>query len=81
MEKMLGPTGRMLVGSIFICLLILLSVAAAEHPADLPDLQKKLKEAKSGPFDHNDREWGSRQLHHSGPPFDLHMSSVKVWFI
>lgn len=68
----------MLVGSIFICLLILLSVAAAEHPADLPDLQKKLKEAKSGPFDHNDREWGSRQLHPSGLPFDLMPSKEKI---
>ena len=67
MEKMLGPTGRLLVGAVFICFLILPSLVAAELPPDLPDLQKGLKEAQSGYFDHNHREWAARQPHTSNP--------------
>ena len=57
MEKILGPTGRLLVGAVFICLLISQSVAAAEQPSNLPDLQKELKESQSGPFNQDHREW------------------------
>jgi len=67
MEKILGPTGRLLVGAVFICLLISQSVAAAQLPSNLPDLRKGLKESQSGPFNQDHREWGIMQLH----PFDL----------
>ncbi len=56
MEKILGPTGRLLVGAVFICLLISLNAAASEQSPALPDLQKELKESQSGPFNHNPRE-------------------------
>ena len=56
MEKILGPTGRLLVGTVFICLLISLNAAASEQSPALPDLQKELKESQSGPFNHNPRE-------------------------
>jgi len=59
MDKILGPTGRLLVGAVFICILISLCVAAADH--DLPDLQKKLKDAKYDPFNHNNREFLAKQ--------------------
>lgn len=67
MKKILGPTGRLLVGAVFICLLISQSIAGADLPSNLPDLQKKLKEAQSGPFDQNHREWGTDSIH----PFSL----------
>jgi hypothetical protein len=56
MEKILGPTGRLLVGTVFICLLISLNAAASEQSPALPDLQKELKESQSGPFNSNPRE-------------------------
>jgi hypothetical protein len=56
MEKILEPTGRLLVGAVFICLLISMSMAAAEQPSDLPDLQKELKEAQFASFNQNHRE-------------------------
>lgn len=62
MNKILGPTGRLLVGAVFICLLISLSAAASDQPY-LPDLQKGLKEAQSRPFDHTHREWGVGHIH------------------
>ncbi len=58
MEKILGPTGRLLVGAVFICLLISQSVAAADSPSNLPDLRKGLKESQCGPFNQDHREWG-----------------------
>ena len=67
MKKIQGPTGRLLVGAVFICLLISQSIAAAELPSNLPDLQKGLKEAQSGPFDQDHREWRTMAIH----PFSL----------
>jgi hypothetical protein len=61
MERILGPTGRLLVGAVFICLLISQSVAAAQLLPNLPDLQKGLKESKCGPFNQDHREWGIMQ--------------------
>ena len=58
MEKILGPTGRLLVGAVFICLLILQSMAMAQSPSNLPDLRKGLKESQCGPFNRDHREWG-----------------------
>ncbi len=63
MEKILEPTGRLLVGAIFICLLISLNAAASDLPSNLPDLQKGLKESQSGPFNRDNREWGIGQHH------------------
>jgi hypothetical protein len=61
MEKMLGPTGRLLVGAVFICLLISPNVLAAEQSSNLPNLQKELKESQFGPLSLNHREWLARQ--------------------
>jgi hypothetical protein len=47
METKLEPTGLMLVGATFICMSILIGAAHGAGPADLPDLQSKLKEATS----------------------------------
>jgi hypothetical protein len=63
MEKIPGPTGRLLVGAVFSCLLISQSAAAADLPSNLPDLQKELKESQSGRFNQDHREWGMMQLH------------------
>ena len=63
MEKIQGPTGRLLVGAVFICLLISQSACAAEPPSNLPDLRKGLKESQSGPFNQDHREWGIGLLH------------------
>ena len=73
MEKILGPTGRLLVGTVFICLLISLNAAASEQSPALPDLQKELKESQFGPFNHNPRERLVRPpdtsgLHHGFSP-------------
>jgi len=46
MVKKLGPTGMMLVGATFICM-ILIGAAYGTGPAQLPDLQSKLKESIS----------------------------------
>jgi hypothetical protein len=78
MEKMLGPTGCLLVGAVFICLFIILSATAAEQPSDLPDLQKKLKEAQSSSFNQNHREWGARQAHSPGLTSYLESSKEKI---
>jgi len=67
MKKIQGPTGRLLVGAVFICLLISQSLAAAELPSNLPDLQKGLKEAQSGPFDQDHREWRAMTAHPFSP--------------
>ena len=61
MEKILGPTGRLLVGAVFICLLISQSACAAQSPSNLPDLQKELKESQCGPFNQDHREWRMMQ--------------------
>lgn len=47
MNKMLEPTGLMLVGASFICISIFIGVTYGAGPADLPDLQSKLKESTS----------------------------------
>ena len=47
MKKILGPTGRLLVGAVFICLLISQNAIASEQPSNLPDLQSLLKESIS----------------------------------
>ena len=78
MEKIHGPTGRLLVGAVFICLLISQSAAAAEQPPDLPDLQKELKESQSGPFNQNHREWLVRPPHTSGLPRGFSSSKEKI---
>ncbi|MGV8174590.1 MAG: hypothetical protein ACP5OU_02695 [Methanothrix sp.] len=46
MAKWLRPTGRKLVGATFICI-ILIGAAYGTQPANLPDLQSKLKESIS----------------------------------
>jgi hypothetical protein len=53
MSKMIGPAGAMLVGTTFICLCIMLGLAVAEMPSNLPDLQSRLKESQSLPLNHN----------------------------
>jgi len=78
MEKIPGPTGRLLVGAIFICLLISLSTAAAQPRSNLPDLQKELKESQSGRFNQDHREWGMMQLHPSDLRPDLMPSREKI---
>jgi len=78
MKKILGPTGRLLVGAVFICLLISLNAGAAERPSNLPDLQKELKESQSGPFNQNHREWGIRQLYPRDFRPDLTPSIEKI---
>jgi hypothetical protein len=70
MERILGPTGRMLVGAVFICLLISLSAAAAEKPSNLPDMQKKLKE--------NHRELLVKQPSASGLSLGFSPSEEKI---
>jgi opacity protein-like surface antigen len=67
MEKILGPTGRLLVGAVFICLLISQSVAAVQSPSNLPDLRKGLKESQCGPFNQDHREWEIM------PPYASHL--------
>jgi len=74
MEKILGPTGRMLVGTVFICLLISLSSAVAELSPSLPDLKKDLRDSQSGPLDHSSREWLIR------PPHSPHASGLQQGF-
>lgn len=78
MEKIQGPTGRLLVGAVFICLLISQSAAAAELPSNLPDLQKELKESQSGPFNQDHREWGIGPLHPSDLRPDLMPTKEKI---
>ncbi len=78
MEKIQGPTGRLLVGAVFICLLISLSAAAAESPSNLPDLQKELKESQSGPFNQDHREWGIGLLHPSDLRPDLMPAKERI---
>jgi hypothetical protein len=78
MERILGPTGRLLVGAVFICLLISQSVAAAESPSNLPDLQKGLKESKCGPFNQDHREWGIMQPYASDLRPDAMPSKEKI---
>jgi len=63
MEKILGPTGRLLVGVVFICLLISLNAVASAQLPSLPDLQKELKESQSDPLNYNPREWLVRLSH------------------
>jgi hypothetical protein len=78
MERILGPTGRLLVGAVFICLLISQSVAAAELPSNLPDLQKGLKESRCGPFNQDHREWGIMQPYASDLRPDVMPSKEKI---
>jgi hypothetical protein len=78
MKKILGPTGRLLVGAVFICLLISQSIAAAELPSNLPDLQKGLKEAQSGPFNQDHREWKIMASHPMGLITDPGPSKEKI---
>lgn len=78
MEKILGPTGRMLVGAVFICLLISQSLAAAQPPSNLPDLKKGLKESQSGLFNQDHREWGIMQPHNSDLRPDLIPSRERI---
>ena len=78
MEKIQGPTGRLLVGAVFICLLISLNAIAAEQSPGLPDLQKELKESQSGPFNHNPREWLVRPPHTSGLLHGFSPSEEKI---
>jgi hypothetical protein len=78
MEKIQGPIGRLLVGAVFICLLISLSAAAAQSPSNLPDLRKELKEAQSGPFNQDHREWGIGLLHPSNLGPDILPSKEKI---
>ena len=78
MEKILEPTGRLLVGAVFICLLISLNVAASEQSPGLPDLQKELKESRSGPFNHNPREWLVRPPTTSGLLYGFSPSEEEI---
>ncbi len=78
MEKILGPTGRLLVGAVFICLLISQSVAAAESPSNLPDLRKGLKESQCGPFNQDHREWRIMQPYASHLKPDIMLSKEKI---
>ncbi|MHB8117612.1 MAG: hypothetical protein ACYDHX_02630 [Methanothrix sp.] len=78
MEKILGPTGRLLVGAVFICLLISLNAAASEQSPSLPDLQKELKVSQSGAFNHSPREWLVRPSHTSGLPLGFSSSKEKI---
>ncbi|MEI6104472.1 MAG: hypothetical protein WCP70_11055 [Methanothrix sp.] len=78
MEKIQGPIGRLLVGAVFICLLISLSAAAAQSPSNLPDLRKELKEAQSGPFNQDHREWGIGLLHPSDLGPDILPSKEEI---
>ena len=78
MEKIQGPTGRLLVGAVFICLLISLSAAVAQSPSNLPDLQKGLKESQSDPFNQDHREWGIMPLHPSDLRPDLMPTKEKI---
>jgi len=78
MEKIQGPTGRLLVGAVFICLLISQSACAAQSPSNLPDLQKGLKESQSGPFNQDHREWGIGLLHPSDLGPDILPSKEKI---
>jgi len=78
MVKIQGPTGCLLVGAIFICLLISLNIAAADLPSNLPDLQKGLKESQCGPFNQDHREWGIMRPHPSDLRPDLLPSKEKI---
>ena len=78
MEKILGPTGRLLVGAVFICLLISLNAAASEQSPALPDLQKELKESQSGPFNHGPRERWVRPPDTSGLLHGFSPSEEKI---
>ncbi len=78
MEKILGPTGRLLVGAVFICLLISQSACAAQSPSNLPDLRKGLKESQYGPFNQDHREWGIMQPYASGFRPDVMPSKEKI---
>jgi hypothetical protein len=77
MKKILGPTGHLLVGAVFICLLISQSAGATDLPSNLPDLRKGLKESQSGLFNLDHREWGIMQLHPSDLRPDLMPSREK----
>ncbi|MFZ2471775.1 MAG: hypothetical protein WAW52_07515 [Methanothrix sp.] len=63
MKKISGPTGRLLVGVVFICLLISHNAVASVQSPSFPDLQKELKESQSGPLNYNPREWLVRLSH------------------
>ncbi len=78
MEKILGPTGRLLVGAVFICLLILQSMAMAQSPSNLPDLRKGLKESQCGPFNQDHREWGMMPPYASDLRLDAMPSKEKI---
>lgn len=78
MKKILGPTGRLLVGAVFICLLISLSAAATVQPSDMPDLQKELKEARFGYFNQIHREGLARQPQALSLPFGFTSSEEKI---
>jgi hypothetical protein len=78
MKRILGPTGRLLVGAVFICLLISQSVAASQLPSNLPDLQKGLKESQCGPFNQDHREWGIMQPYASNLKLDVMPSKEKI---
>ncbi|OPY52053.1 MAG: hypothetical protein A4E49_02000 [Methanosaeta sp. PtaU1.Bin112] len=78
MKKIPGPTGRLLVGAVFICLLISQSIAVAELQSNLPDLRKEMKEAQSGPFNQNHREWETEALHPFSLRPDLSPSNEKI---
>jgi len=45
MNKMLGPTGLVLVGATFICLYLVLATASGSGQASLPDLPSQLRES------------------------------------
>jgi hypothetical protein len=78
MKKIRGPTGHLLVGAVFICLLISQSAAASEQSPSLPDLQKELKASQFGSFNHSPREWLVRPPHTSGLLYGLSPSKEKI---
>lgn len=81
MDRMLGPTGMALVGTVFVCLILLMNVSAAKQPS-MPDSSALMGNLGSGYVPHlqdSDRgqlklpggticfPWASRDVPVSGP--------------
>jgi hypothetical protein len=87
MEKMLGPTGAMLVGTTFVCLCLMLCMSSAAQQSIAPDSLSKIQEFHSDFINHKQKfdtgklklpgnticfPWASRQV----PGLEPHRKDV-----
>lgn len=81
MDRMLGPTGAALVGTAFVCLILLMSLSVAAQPSNMPGSLSRIGNLEPGftPFQDSDRgqlklpggticfPWASREVPLGGP--------------